>query len=462
MRLPKLLERGRRALVGLRQDTQLDRMAADSARIAGYGYYKRWYDGYAVRGPIPTLDATHAKRVSFNFCRPIISIAAGFLAGNPLVWEVLTATGETDDQATDLAKAIWDRSGGERTFLEAAILTGIYGDCCMLIVSHEEGPSIEFLCPDLCFPVFTGHDFSELLSLEIAYQVTMNVEESYTRHEYYEERRAEFFDGDTPAGGLVYDAIPAVWVRNNRVPGEMFGTSDLSGLIELIDQYDHLARRQVDIADYYATPHIVFTGVTKTDSLTVDTNTTIFLPRADGTQKAEFLERRGDAPDIEAALIRIRNAIAEISQVPSVAFGQMDRGFSSISGIGLKILYGPLLDKTRRKQAAWGPALERAMWLALTSQGVPVPLPQINLIWPDPAPVDPKAAMELEVMAVGSNLKSKETAMRALGIEDPPAELEKIKAEAEILVPPELKAAMELQAAEGEEDEEDEEEPPPF
>ena len=457
MALARVRDRLSRGLRFFRHEpafNQLDRMTADSQRIAEYAQYGRWYEGYIARGVLATGDPTHLKRLKYNFCRPIVNIPAGWLAGTPIVWDVRADDGSTNEEASEAAKRIWDRSGAERAFLEAAITAGIYGDACLKVVQERDDPealpTLEFLCPDVCFPLFGGHDHSELLALEVAYVVTVGVEEAYTRHEYYDADGAEIFHGDTLVDRFTYEALPAVWVRNNRLPGRIYGTSDLNGLVDLIDEYDHVARKQTSIIDYYANPRIVFEGVTR-GTLVLDVNTALYLPQIG--QKAYFLEWSGSGPAVEDQLTRIRNAIAEIAQVPAVALGQMDKGYTTISGIGLKILYGPLLDKVRRKQAAWGPALERAMWLALGAMGIVVPLPSINAIFPDPTPVDPKAEVEREALAVEKGLKSHSSAMRAIGVEDPDAELKKMVEERDMLAPPELQAPGEERGEEEEEDE---------
>lgn len=415
-----------------RLDPKGDLKAADDQRIRQYGEYLRAYQGFAYRGPLSTSVAESAKRITFNFCRPIIHIAAGWLAGGALVWEVGAKDGSTNEEATAAAKAIWDRSGAERTFLDAALMAGIYGDAVVMAAQSVEGPVLKFLDPSICFPTFDGADHSRMVMLEIAYQVTAGVEEAYIRREMYEETYAAFYNGDEQVGFIEYDELPAVWVRNNCVQGLPFGLSDLDGITELVDTYDHLAKKQRDIADYYAQPRIVIEGA-RPGNLTLDIDTVIYTGSQGG--KAYFLERQGDAPDIEAALTRIRNAIAEVSQVPAVAFGQMDKGYTTISGIGMKILYGPLLDKTRRKQAAWGPALERAMWMALKAVGQEVAIADVNLIWPDPVPVDPLQEVQREAQATTAGLKSRQTAMRAIGVEDPEGELLRIKEERAIFTP---------------------------
>ena len=448
-------------------DARLDRVTADNERIRRYQLYARYYEGYLARGLITTGDPTHTKRLKYNFCRPIIAIPAGFLAGVPLIWEVRNDDGTINETATETAKKVWDRSGAERAFLEAAISTNIYGDCLLKVQRErlpdqpdkedpDSLPTIEFLCPDLCFPLFGGHNHDQLIALEIAYVVTEG-ENQYTRHEYYDLDGAEVYHDESLVDRFTYPAIPAVWVRNNRSPNEIYGKSDLDGVMDLIDEYDHVARKQTAIIDYYANPRIVAEGVRQSD-LTLDVNTFIFAPLG---SKLYFLEWSGSGPAVMDQLTTIRNAIAEVSQIPAIAFGQMDAGHSTISGIGMKILYGPLLNKVQRKQANWGPALERAMWLALMAMGQTVPLPAVNVIWPDPTPVDPKALIEQETMAVTGGIKSKTSAMRAIGIEDPEAEIELIKEEQETLIAPEVKAAMELQARESEEGEEEEEEAPP-
>lgn len=419
------------SFLGISRSTALRSTQADTDRLAGYTRYKRAYRGF--RSGLYDTNATTAqkseaaRKVRFNFNRPIVNLGAAFLAGKPVRWSI-GKEGKEDKAATKAANDIWDRSGSDRAFLKAARCAGIYGEVVGLAVKDEqERARIEFVSPDICFPTFDGRDASRMVALDITWREENREGRQITRREFYTETGREVYEDDREVveERQAWDALPAAWIRNLAVEGESYGISDLEGVVDLVEEYDHLCAKRGRALDYYATPTIVVKGH-RPGSLNKDMRTILYL---DKDADAFFLEWQGTAPDYEQQLTRIRNDLTEISQVPAVAFGRQDSGFSAISGIALKLLYGPLLAKTNDKRANQGPPLEYLMWLALQADGVTTDLESVNTVWPDPLPEDDQMKAEGEATAVREGLRSRLTAIGRLGAENPKQELQQIDAE---------------------------------
>jgi hypothetical protein len=427
-------------------------------RFRQYGRYLRAYEGWkapALSNPSRTnaQEAVRTSRLRYNFNRPIVNLGAAFLAGSALKWRIdVQGEGEEAQKASQkISKAafdIWDRSGSDRTMLEAARSAGIYGDLVGLAVQDQERRAkIEFVCPDICTPQFQGSDAQRLVGLQIAWEEE-TPQEQRVKHleEYSAEGRRVLINGEEdPKQAQSFDGnIPAVWIRNLSIKGRSFGISDLDGALELVEEYDHVQGRRAKIIDYYAGPSIVWPGASKSDI--EKSNGTMFFPPKDC--KPFFLEWSGTAPDLEQHLDRIRNDLAEVTQVPAVAFGRQDSGLSTISGVALKILYGPLLSKTNDKRASWGPGLEYLMWLGLRAEGHDVPLEAVNVVWPDPLPQNVKELVENAKTAADSGLKSKRTLMGELGVENADQELAQVQKEQRtVLLKQGLDAGLSLSAA---------------
>ena len=410
-------------LLGVGRQKELRRAEAD--RIGWYSRYLRAYEGYSIRGTLGTNYARDWKRVKFNYNEPIVNLSAGFFAAKPLTWEV-----KGDPDATKAAHDVWDRSGSDSALLEAAIACCIYGDMVAIAADGKSGPVIEFVDPGIVLPTFNGADCARLEFAEIAYRRTDARGEEVGYREMWFPDHMEAYEDDTRVDQRSYDVLPISWIRNASVMGQPFGISDLHGIWDLVEEYDHIAGKQTRIIDYYAAPTIAFRGLTSAE-FKKQTSTTVFLP-TDGDMF--FVEWKGNTPDVEAQLVRIRNAIAEKSQVPAVAFGQQDSGMSSISGVALQILYGPLIAKTHRKRASWGPSLERVMWLCLRAAGFKdLALTQVNVLWPDALPVDGEAQVNSLNVQVSGQIKSRRTAMSDLGIADPNEEMKRILVEEKLL-----------------------------
>lgn len=368
-------------------------------RLAMYSRYMRAYEGLAVRGIVTVQSSVEAKRVKFNFCRPIVNMSAAWFAGSPVTWVI---GNDPNGEISEAADAIWHRSGSENELLQTAILAGIYGDA-VGIAEHDDATGqsrIRFVDPSLCQPFFLSHDLSVVARLGIAYDVIMGTSEQCTYTEDWQQDGMTAYVGEQDKGTKYSYAkfggkMPVVWIPNQPQKGRAFGRSDLDGIVELVEEYDQLAAKQIRIVDYYAAPSIVFKGVQRSD-LQRDANTVFYLPSENSD--AFFLEWQGSAPDVQAMLNLIRQTISEVSEVPAIAFGQIDSGFASASGVSLKVLYGPLEAKTRRKRAAWGPSLERLMQFALRAEGYDLSLEDIRLEWGQSTPQDGLAqAQELAI-----------------------------------------------------------------
>ncbi len=406
--------------------------AQDNARVAQYARYRMAYRGYAVRDLTGTQTPTEAKRLKFNFNRPIVNLGAAFLAAKPLAWKI-DKTIDTDGELTKRAKAIWDRSGSDAALLESAVACGIYGDLPLLATANERGEAlIEFLDPCICYPTFDGRDYAQLRSLDIAYETIDSADKPVYVREIYTRDGYERYDGDTLVASVTATAIPVAWCRNLSLKGEPFGMSDLDGAVELVEEYDHIASKQTRIVDYYASPNIYVKGVQK-GTFKKDSTSVYFLP-ADGD--IGFVEWKGNTPAVEDQLDRIKAAIQDVTQCPPVIFGHTEGSTTNISGVALKILYGPLLSKTQQKRAQWSPALEYVMWLCLRQEtGIDLPLTAINAVWQDPMPND-DASVETSIAGqVQAEILSRRSAMSKLGVEDPDAEMQQIEKERQQMTP---------------------------
>jgi hypothetical protein len=401
--------------------SRLDLPTADQDRIANYTRYRKAYGGWTLKEYFHTTNRdllhleTSYKKLKHNFNAPVVNLSAAFLAGIPLDWEV-----KENPKATADAYDIWGRSDN---FLEAAKSAAIDGDlvCIATVDPESQLPRIEFVTADICFPTFDGKSFDRLRELDISYQVEDREGRLVLHREFYTEQGYTIYEDDRVVQEVATRQMPAAWVRNMGIKGQPFGISDVGRVIDLVDEYDHIDGKQTRILDYYASPNIVWKGVQK-GNLQKDTHTMYFIPP---DADAFFLEWKGGGPAAEDQLTRLRNDIAEISQVPAIAFGRIDP-VSNISGVAIRLLYGPLINKTTDNQGNWEPALKCTMAQCLQALGHEVTAADINVVWPNNIPVSGNEKVAEESAAVASGIRSLRTAMNNLGVENPDAELKRI------------------------------------
>jgi hypothetical protein len=376
------------------------------ARLSRYEQMELAYEGKKVRTRNNILPDDQVGTIKFNFNRPIVNMALAWIAAPPISWRV---RGEAEKATKDLSQQaadIWDRSQGPTQFLEASQNCLIHGDMVGLVRSVaklqmadgellEAETRIEFHSAHRCMPHFDPSDCSRLLELSIVYDTPGSNGKPIKHEERWGQTHLDIYlDGElssTMPYGNEWVEVPAVWIRNEGLKGQLFGTSELANVHELVHMYDHIAGGETSVIDYHSKPNLVFKGVTKPASDLEKTHRTTYYLPADGD--AFFLELDSDAERVDRHLVRLKQAIQEISETPAIAFGQIDDGFSSATGISLKVLYGPLNKKTARKRAMWGPQLQRLMRMALKQDGSEVTDEQVDIVWQDATPEN-----ELEVL----------------------------------------------------------------
>jgi hypothetical protein len=391
-------------------------VSREMARLQIYGRYKRMYDGFALRRTSARTEQW--KKLRYNIARPIADKITDFLAAKPIQWVI-----KDNDDAQEAAEAIWERSGGGAAFLENAGLGVLYGDSCVQLARNKSDEVIlRWLDPSLTFPEFNRRDLAVVDGLVIAYEVPL-LEGGFER--YYEEWRkgeVQIRIDDQVTETHTYDAarfggVPAVWIRNNAIKGSFFGVSDLQSIEELVEAYDHHNCKADGIVDYYAHPNIMVKGMTKDKFASmIHGERTIYFIDKEGDMS--FLEWKGNAPDLKERLDRMRETISEVAEVPQIVFSKLETGASQVTGIALRIMYGPLISKTNRKRAVWGPQLCKVMQWALVESGFSdVKLTDIDIAWQDPLPTNDRESWETGLDQIAAGV-SEEQVQRERGYDD--------------------------------------------
>lgn len=379
----------------LRVRTDPTGQLAQEVRINSYLRYKRLYDGYAIRSETGTN--TQYRKLRYNPARPIVNVSADFLAGKDITFTI-----EEDEDATKLAKDIWEYSGGDSAFLENAISGAVYGDACIIVRNEKETGKqvLNWIDPSCVTPIFDPSNVDLIMAMRVEYfvpyvDVSGKAAERKVCEEWANGKITVSVDDkvDESLGGTydekAFQGVPAVWIRNQKVKGEQFGRSDLEPITELVEQYDHLMEKMSRIIDYYASPNLKVKGVQKGSLQTTRGEKTMYYLPVDGD--IEFIEWQGTAaPAIQEHLQMVRENIAEMSETPLVAFSSVgDTSVqTNLAGVAIRLLYAPLIKKTERKRKAWEDSLKEAMRYALLLAGKDIPIDQLNIEWQDPLPVN--------------------------------------------------------------------------
>jgi hypothetical protein len=318
---------------------------------------------------------------------------------------------------------IWEDSD----FQQEKYLLARYGACCgdafLKAVDNrpwalnpnpdpERPVKLIVLPPDAVSPRYSPHDRKQLLACKVEYIVGRDLHKEVitpTEILLYNERdpytvKARF---PNPLG-----FIPIVHIRNLDL-GEEFGLSSFHNLIPTIDTLNEIASFLVEILKLYADPVIIGRGMERGSlrKQTVDAEgrpvaTVWWVPDPQGN--FEFLEWKGNLPEVLAFIDRIEAAIQKTS--PELALtGFQDR--REISGYALSLHLVELVRKITEMRANYFAGLERANRMALRIlelQGAgDFPDPSHDILADPVLPVDEE--QKLRILALEQQLGAKQT-----------------------------------------------------
>jgi hypothetical protein len=335
-------------------------------------------------------------------------------------------------------------------FQQEKYLLARYGACCgdafIKVVDNrpwELNPEPEadrpvllnVLPPDAVAPRYDPHDRKRLLACKIEYVHGRDIHKEVITPEeilLYDERDPDRVAKryENPLG-----FIPVVHIRNIDI-GEEFGLCSFHNLLPTVDALNELASFMFDIAKLYADPVIIGRGMERGSlrKQTVDADgrpvaTVWWVPTPEGS--FEFLEWRGNLPDVLAFLDRIQASIER--NTPELALSALqDR--QELSGYSVSLHLVELSRKVQEMRGSYFSGLEKANRMALRiveMQGNGAFADTTHRIIGDPVlPVDDERqlrALQMENQVL--RIKSRATVAAERGIENVQEELNKVDRE---------------------------------
>jgi len=240
------------------------------------------------------------------------------------------------------------------------------------------------------------------------------------------------------AGQLVHDVpnpygwIPYVIVANDPRPTSFWGTSDLTDLMDVCRELNRRMTVLARVLELSGAPIAVLENVDGSDGIRVGPGAKWELPEGSRAYLLDLLQGGGAETHIRYIDLLYRT-LHDLSETPRTAFGDSGR---DLSGAALEVEIQPLVQKVGRKRRTWDGVFvaRNAMLLDLLERfgGEDfLGLRQTSTIWPPVLPGDVDSAVRNAVALVGSGIRSRRTAMAAMGESDPDAELARIAEESE-------------------------------
>jgi hypothetical protein len=326
---------------------------------------KRWEAYYGKLPPVLKVRAGQIDdNVRINYARLIVDKGVSFLFGQDIRFEIDEIE---DTQAEKWLDSVWKTNRKMSLLQSVALIGGVTGHVFIKIVPQEHYPRLIALDSETVTVSLAPDDYQSILSYQISYTSTdpktkkpVGVRQIIER----DGQRWRIVDQVGNLERLIWDTVnemiwpyefsPIVDCQNLPAPGEFWGCSDLEDdILEIIRAINFIASNTARIIRFHAHPKTWGRGFAARD-LRIGVDETIILP----SENAELrnLEMQSDLASSLGYLDRLRQALHEISRVPEVATGNLERA-GSLSGVALGILYQPLLEKTNTKRLLYGDML---------------------------------------------------------------------------------------------------------
>ncbi|NUQ69715.1 MAG: phage portal protein [Chthonomonadales bacterium] len=203
---------------------------------------------------------------------------------------------------------------------------------------------------------------------------------------------------------------PVLGCQNLPAANEYWGRSDLEpDVLALCRSIDFVLSNAARILRFHAHPKMWGHGFSA-EGLSLGPDEVTILPQRDAA--LHLLEMQGDLGSSMDLYARLLEALHETARVPAHAASSL-QGLGRLSGVALRLLYQPLMEKTMTKRMLYGELLVEASRRLLEMGGYEPA--GIEIEWPSVAPTDPLEEARTALLYRDLGMSS-EAALRRLGL----------------------------------------------
>jgi hypothetical protein len=406
--------------------------AAERMRLEIGAKALRYYDGLEPDKILTVKPGGPDDNIAVNYAETIVDKGVSFLFGEELGIEIGS---ESDTSGEAALEEVWPMDARSVDLVDLGTNGAIFGHAWLKIALSEGKPEIYVLDSQNMSAEWDKKNYKRVNLYRNQYNTTDEdgrpiVWREDTIRNGNQWQIVESYSTPDKTGWIEvsrvdwpYEFAPVFECKNLPKPNEFYGRADLSrfvlALIFYIARVDSLINK---IIRAHASPKPVAKGL-KSQDLKIGTDDILFLPNLD--QQIELLEMSGDLRGAMDFRKLLREGLSEVSHVPEVATGKLD-SIGQLSGLALKILYGPLLDQTIKKRRLYGKLVKDVVSALLVIGGKGAQ--PVTLRWHDPMPSDETATLNNALVKKQIGVSS-DTLLQELGY-DP--DEEKVKRQADI------------------------------
>lgn len=416
----------------------------DGERMRAYRDNLSFYQGDQWRGRARPSE----RRLTFNYTKTVLEkITSYLMSGVTTAVEPYDSSQESADRARRAREAlrrIHDENQLEELDFETELDAAILGDAAYKVTWDTAAERVHVSAPDVqgLFAWWIADDPSRVWRVASRYKLSAEEAAMLYGVEAPRRRQVTVVEAWTDDAFQLwaddvllqeranpYGVIPFVIFPNLRLPKSFWGESDVPPLVEPARELNRALSQLSMIVELSGNPIAVLEGVERAEDIAVQPGAVWELPEQARAYLLDLLQGGGVRLHVDFIEL-IYRAIHDLSEAPRTSFGDNPR---ALSGVALEMELHPLLQRIRRKRLVRSAAYKRRNELILRileqRSGVSYLPVRQEIIWGPVLPQDRGRLVRDEQALVGSGIHSRRTAMEALGVLDPEAELAKVQAE---------------------------------
>ena len=310
-------------------------------------------------------DPKGKDNVKINFARWLVNTGVSFLFGQGVTFEV---DGDAKSDANQWLADCWQANKIGTLLHKVGINGGVTGHCFIKVIDAKPFPRLVNLDPEFVTPIWAADDFekveewrTEWTGIEngqaVAFRQVMTPEaggQSWTILDQ-QSRGDNAAWVTTDSNVWPYSWAPIFQCQNMPCPNAFFGLADLEAdVLDGNESLNFIFSNLNRIIRMHAHPKTWARGVGAGEiDFAVDKLTVI--PSETGELKN--LEMQSDLSSSLEFARKLKEIFHEVTSVPEIAAGKFEN-VGQLSGLAMKILYGPILRLTGTKKLFYGEMME--------------------------------------------------------------------------------------------------------
>jgi hypothetical protein len=377
---------------------------ADADRRRHERIHRAWqiYRGDQPK-PLRVLPGEPDDNIRLNLAGLVVDTGVDALFGQNVSLHVEDDAGGIDTSATDYVNEVYKYAHGMLLWQSLATNGAVSGQAAIRIMPAPEGspvgsmPRLIIVDPEMLRIVWNPDDIGEVLAYVLQWLAIDSRGKEYAKRQVIARDGNEWVILDQESRDINsarwttvntsqwrYSWAPIIDVQNLPEPNHYWGRPDLTDdVLETQQAINRVMSNAARVQRIHGHPKVVAKGIGEGD-LDVGPDEAIVLPDSDS--EISLLEPRATVTDHIELFTTVKSALHEISRVPEITAGKLDN-VGNLSGLALKILYGPLVRKTEVKRRLYGHliAMTSQRLVELAGYG---PGAEVVIDWPEIIPDD--------------------------------------------------------------------------